>query len=286
MIIVDYSQIALASIIVQRIDDPELIRHICLNTLRMYNKKYRDEYGQMVLACDGFNSWRKQFFPEYKGARKKNRSASELDWNLIFTTLNDIREEIKLNFPWKVLHIEECEADDIIATLTMQTQEFGLHEPVMIISSDKDFIQLQKFNNVKQFSPATKKFVVDPNPRLYKWNHVCRGDAGDGVPNVLSQDDTFMVEGKKQSQLRQAKVDEWAENIDNLREYMGDEIYRNYQRNQTLIDFDYIPETIQKTIINTFNETKPAPNMKVLNYLVKNRLKNLIECTEEFYTHG
>jgi hypothetical protein len=91
---------------------------------------------------------------------------------------------------------------------------------------------------------------------------------------------------KKQSQLRQAKVDEWAENIDNLREYMGDEIYRNYQRNQTLIDFDYIPETIQKTIINTFNETKPAPNMKVLNYLVKNRLKNLIECTEEFYTHG
>ena len=80
MIIVDYSQIALASIIVQRIDDPELIRHICLNTLRMYNKKYREEYGQMVLACDGFNSWRKQFFPEYKGNRKKNRSASELDW--------------------------------------------------------------------------------------------------------------------------------------------------------------------------------------------------------------
>ena len=285
MIIVDYSQIALASIIVQRIDDPELIRHICLNTLRMYNKKYREEYGQMVLACDGFNSWRKQFFPEYKGNRKKNRSASELDWNLIFGTLNDLREEIKDNFPWKVLHLDECEADDIIATLTMQTQEFGLHEPVMIISSDKDFIQLQKFNNVKQFSPATKKLVTDPNPRLYKWNHVCRGDSGDGVPNVLSPDDTFITE-QHHNQLRQAKIDGWAENVDNLREEMGDEIYRNFQRNQTLIDFDYIPEEIQNTIINTFNETKPAPNMKVLNYLVKNRLKNLIECTEEFYTHG
>ena len=285
MIIVDYSQIALASIIVQRIDDPELIRHICLNTLRMYNKKYREEYGQMVLACDGFNSWRKQFFPEYKGNRKKNRSASELDWNLIFGTLNDLREEIKDNFPWKVLHLDECEADDIIATLTMQTPEFGLHEPVMIISSDKDFIQLQKFNNVKQFSPATKKLVTDHNPRLYKWNHVCRGDSGDGVPNVLSPDDTFITE-QHQNQLRQAKIDGWAENVDNLREEMGDEIYRNFQRNQTLIDFDYIPEEIQNTIINTFNETKPAPNMKVLNYLVKNRLKNLIECTEEFYTHG
>ena len=285
MIIVDYSQIALASIIVQRIDDPELIRHICLNTLRMYNKKYREEYGQMVLACDGFNSWRKQFFPEYKGNRKKNRSASELDWNLIFGTLNDLREEIKDNFPWKVLHLDECEADDIIATLTMQTQEFGLHEPVMIISSDKDFIQLQKFNNVKQFSPATKKLVTDSNPRLYKWNHICRGDSGDGVPNVLSPDDTFITE-QHQNQLRQAKIDGWAENVDNLREEMGDEIYRNFQRNQTLIDFDYIPEEIQNTIINTFNETKPAPNMKVLNYLVKNRVKNLIECREEVYAHG
>ena len=285
MIIVDYSQIALASIIVQRIDDPQLIKHICLNTLRMYNKKYREEYGQMVLACDGFNSWRKQFFPEYKGNRKKNRSASELDWNLIFGTLNDLREEIKDNFPWKVLHLDECEADDIIATLTMQTQEFGLHEPVMIISSDKDFIQLQKFNNVKQFSPATKKLVTDSNPRLYKWNHIFRGDSGDGVPNVLSPDDTFIT-GQHQNQLRQTKIDEWINNLDNLRESMGDENYRNFQRNKTLIDFDYIPEEIQQTIINTFNETKPAPKMKVLNYLVKNRLKNLIECTEEFYTYG
>ena len=285
MIIVDYSQIALASIIVQRIDDPQLIKHICLNTLRMYNKKYREEYGQMVLACDGFNSWRKQFFPEYKGNRKKNRSASELDWNLIFGTLNDLREEIKDNFPWKVLHLDECEADDIIATLTMQTQEFGLHEPVMIISSDKDFIQLQKFNNVKQFSPATKKLVTDSNPRLYKWNHIFRGDSGDGVPNVLSPDDTFIT-GQHQNQLRQTKIDEWINNLDTLRESMGDENYRNFQRNRTLIDFDYIPEEIQQTIINTFNETKPAPKMKVLNYLVKNRLKNLIECTEEFYTYG
>ena len=285
MIIVDYSQIALASIIVQRIDDPDLIRHICLNTLRMYNKKYREEYGQMVLACDGFNSWRKQFFPEYKGNRKKNRTASELDWNLIFGTLNDLREEIKDNFPWKVLHLDECEADDIIATLTMQTQEFGLHEPVMIISSDKDFIQLQKFNNVKQFSPATKKLVTDSNPRLYKWNHIFRGDSGDGVPNVLSPDDTFITD-QHQNQLRQTRIDEWINNLDTLRESMGDENYRNFQRNQTLIDFDYIPEEIQQTIINTFNETKPAPKKKVLNYLVKNRLKNLIECTEEFYTYG
>jgi len=282
MIIVDYSQIALSNIIVQKIDDKDLIRHMILNSLRMYNKKYRDEYGQMVLACDGFNTWRKEFFPEYKAARKKNRSASDLDWNNIFTSLNEVREEIKENLPWKVLHLDNTEADDIIATLTMQTQEFGQHEPVMIISSDKDFIQLHKFNNVKQFSPIQKKLVQDPHPITYKWNHIMRGDSGDGIPNVLSPDDTFISEAH-QNQLRQTRVDEWINNIDDLRELMGDEVYRNFQRNQTLIDFDYIPEPIQNNIINTFNETKPAARMKVLTYLINKRCNQLIECVEEFY---
>ena len=168
MIIVDYSQIALASIIVQRIDDPELIRHICLNTLRMYNKKYRDEYGQMVIACDGMNTWRRDYFPEYKANRKKGRDNDDThDWPTIFHTLHTVREEIKQNLPYKVIHIEGCEADDIIGTLVYRTQEFGQDEPVMIVSSDKDFIQLQKFKNVRQFSPMQKKLVKDKdgNPR-------------------------------------------------------------------------------------------------------------------------
>jgi|TARA_R110000764_G_scaffold102217_2_gene187696 hypothetical protein len=282
MIIVDYSQIALSNIIVQKIDDKDIIRHMILNSLRMYNKKYRAEYGQMVLACDGFNTWRKDFFPEYKAARKKNRSASDLDWTSIFESLNEVREEIKANLPWKVIHMDGCEADDIIGTLTHQTQEFGQHEPVMIISSDKDFIQLHKFKNVKQFSPIQKKAVTDSHPITYKWNHIMRGDAGDGIPNILSPDDTFITE-QHQTQLRQTRVDEWINNLDNLRELMGDDIYRNFQRNQTLIDFEYIPEAIQKNIINTFNETKPAPRMKVLTYLINKRCNQLIECVEEFY---
>ena len=282
MIIVDYSQIALSNIIIQKIQDKDLIRHMILNSLRMYNKKYRDEYGQMVLACDGFGSWRKDFFPEYKAARKKNRSASELDWNNIFESLNEVREEIKENLPWKVMHLEECEADDIIGVLVAQTQEFGMHEPVMIVSSDKDFIQLHKYKNVKQFSPIQKKLVQDNSPRTYKWNHIMRGDSGDGIPNVLSPDDTFVTE-QHQNQLRQTRVDEWINNIDDLRELMGDEVYRNFQRNQTLIDFDYIPEPIQKNIINTFNEITPAARMKVLTYLINKRCNQLIECVEEFY---
>ena len=248
----------------------------------MYNKKYRNEYGQMIICADGMNTWRKQFFPEYKASRKKSRDNSSMDWNEIFRILHTVRDEIRDYLPYKVLHMDGIEADDIIASLTMETQEFGQDEPVMIISSDKDFIQLQKFKNVKQFSPIQKKVVTDKNPRTYLFNHIMRGDSSDGIPNVLSADDTFISE-KNQTPLRQKKIDEWLENSDNLREVMTDDIYRNYQRNKKLIDLSDIPEDVRESIINNFNGQTKTPNMKVLNYLIKKRCNNLIEVVEEFY---
>jgi len=278
MILLDYSQIALSNIIVQKVDDENIIRHMILNSIRMYNKRYRKEYGQMVICADGMNTWRKEYFPQYKAHRKKARSESTMDWNEIFRVLNLVRDEIKENLPYKVLHMEGCEADDIIGALTLNTEEFGNHEPVMIISSDKDFIQLQKFNHVKQFSPIQKKMVVDKTPRKYLFEHICRGDKGDGIPNILSSD-SCLVEGIKQSPLRQTLIDTWIEDPS----IMPDEIKRNFQRNTTLIDLTKIPEDIYNTIVNEFNGQKVPMKMKVLNYLIKKRCNNLIESVEEFY---
>lgn len=282
MILIDYSQIALSNIIVQKLNDENMIRHMILNSIRMYNKKYRDEYGQLVICADGMNTWRKQFFPEYKANRKKSRDNSSMDWVEIFRILHTVRDEIRDYLPYKVIHMEGVEADDIIASLVMETQEFGQDEPVMIISSDKDFIQLQKFKNVKQFSPIQKKMVTDKNPRTYLFNHIMRGDSSDGIPNVLSADDTFISE-KNQTPLRQTKIDAWLETSDNLRESMDDDTYRNYQRNKKLIDLSDIPEDVSESIINNFNGQTKTPNMKVLNYLIKKRCNNLIEVVEEFY---
>ncbi len=284
MILLDYSQIALSNIIVQKLNDENMIRHMILNSIRMYNKRYRAEYGQMVICADGMNTWRKQYFPEYKANRKKRRDAtSNMDWPEIFRILTLVREEIRENLPYKVLHMEGCEADDIIGALAMRTQEFGQGEPVMIVSSDKDFIQLQKYNNVKQFSPIQKKAVVDKNPRTYLFNHIMRGDSGDGIPNILSKDNTFVSDDAKQTPLRQTRIDDWLDKSDNLKDSMAEEVYRNYQRNKTLIDLAEIPESIQESIINTYDEQKLPMKMKVLNYLIKKRCNNLIECVEEFY---
>jgi hypothetical protein len=284
MILLDYSQIALSNIIVQKLNDEKMIRHMILNSIRMYNKKYRAEYGQMVICADGMNTWRKSFFPEYKAHRKKKRAETDstMDWNEVFRILNLVREELKDNFPYKVVHMEGAEADDIIGALVQNTQEFGNHEPVMIISSDKDFIQLHKYSNVKQFSPIQKKAVSDKNPRTYCFEHICRGDKGDGIPNILSPDNSF-VDEIRQSPMTQKKIAYWLENSDKLQEVMTTEEFRNYQRNKKLIDLEEIPVDLSQTIINNFVEQKPAMRMKVLNYLIKNRLKNLVECAEEFY---
>jgi len=287
MILIDYNQIALSNIIVQKLNDEDMIRHMILNSIRMYNKKYRNQYGQMVICCDGMNTWRKQYFPQYKAARKKNRDEqSDTDWPEIFRILNLVRDEIKENLPYKVIHLEGCEADDVIGTLALQTQEFGKDEPVKIISSDKDFIQLHRFKNISQFSPMQKKEVTDKNPHIYRFNHIIKGDAGDGVPNVKSADNVFVEEGLRQTPIRAKQVEEWLDNSEKLSEVMDTEVYRNYQRNKKLIDLTEIPENISEMIINTFNNSKKPMQMKALNYLIKKRCNLLIESVEEFYNNG
>jgi len=287
MILIDYNQIALSNIIVQKLNDENMIRHMILNSIRMYNKKYRDQYGQMVICCDGMNTWRKEYFPQYKAARKKNRdNQTDTDWPEIFRILNLVRDEIRENLPYKVIHLEGCEADDVIGTLALQTQEFGKDEPVKIISSDKDFIQLHRFKNVSQFSPMQKKEVTDKNPHIYRFNHIIKGDAGDGVPNVKSADNVFVEEGLRQTPIRAKQIEEWLDNSEKLSEVMDTEVYRNYQRNKKLIDLTEIPENISEMIINTFNNSKKPMQMKALNYLIKKRCNLLIESVEEFYNNG
>ncbi len=283
MIILDFNGIAMGNIIVNANHgelNEDTIRHMILNSIRRHVKKHKAQYGQVVIACDG-GSWRRDVFPQYKWSRRNNRKESKLDFDMIFTTLNKVREEIAANMPYKVVYIRNVEADDIIGCLVEQTQEFGQMEDVMIISADKDFIQLQKYGNVKQYSPMTKKFIKDDNPRNYLFEHILKGDSSDGIPNVLSGDDTF-VEGIRQSPMTKKKIQSYLDNAEELERFMGQEIYRNYKRNQLLVDLEYIPEAIKKDIIDTYESAKVQPRMKILSYFIKNRCKLLIECIEDF----
>jgi hypothetical protein len=279
MILIDYSGIAISNIFAQKVTVSEdMVRHMILNSLRMYNLKYRKEYGTMVLACDG-GSWRKQIYPQYKANRKTSRDASGLDWKEFFRILGMVRDEVKEHLPYKVVHIQGIEADDVIGALTEKTQNFGENEPVMIISADKDFIQLQQYSNVRQFSPMTKAFVKEKDATQYLFEHIIRGDSGDGIPNVLSPDNTF-VDKIRQKPISAKKIEQWGASRNALDKVMDESTYRNFQRNQALIDLSKVPQDKKALIINTFESVKP--NSNVLNYLISKRCTQLIECAEEF----
>ena len=282
MILIDYNAVAIGNLVVQRLNiDENLIRHMILNSIRMYRQKFQNEYGEVVIVADGQANWRRDVFPQYKYKRRKSRDESKIDWNEAFRIINMVRDEIRDHFPYKVMHEPNCEADDVIAKLALETQEFGKHEPVMIISADHDFIQLHKYDNIKQYSPMLKKFVKDKNPRLYSMTHIFKGDGGDGVPNVLSDDNVF-VDDRRQTPVTKKKLDVWLE-AEDLQKVMGDTIYRNYLRNKKMIDLTETPDFIKEQIINNFESQDPKKNKgKVFPYLVKKRCKRLVECVQEF----
>tara|TARA_B100000945_G_C20200154_1_gene511071 strand:- start:26 stop:781 length:756 start_codon:yes stop_codon:yes gene_type:complete len=249
-----------------------------LNSLRSYKTKFTNDYGELVLCYDDKHCWRKDYFPYYKQNRKKARSQSSLDWNELFDILTKIQNELEENFPYKVLKIDGAEADDIIAILSNKISSTpNLYEDILIISGDKDFIQLHQKENIKQYSPTLKKYVVDENPEQYKFEHIIRGDKGDGVPNVLSQDTVF-VEDLRQRPITKKKLTEWKENG-----IPEGEIKRNYQRNKTLIDFDSIPNELGELIYNKWvDKITQNDKSKILPYFMKHRLKELTEKLGDF----
>jgi len=282
MILIDFSGIAIATIAVNKVNDESMLRHMMLNSIRMYRTKFKKDYGEVVLAIDSGNNWRRNYFPQYKANRRKDRSESDFDWGEAFRILHMVHEEIKENFPYKVIKIDECEADDIIGTLVENTQEFGEYEDVMIVSSDHDFKQLQKYPNVKQFSPMMKKAVVEDNPRMNLTLKILTGDGGDGVPNVLSDDDVF-VEGRRQTPLSKKKKEAILEDLSEGELLYAASWYRNYCRNETLIDLTKTPDRLKEKILEEYKSQDPWKNKGlVFPYLINKNMKMLIESVEEF----
>ena len=254
--------------------DESMVRHMILNSIRMYRMEHHSEYGEVVLTWDSKHSWRRDYFPEYKASRRKSREESDLNWDDIFGTLNKIRNEIKQNFPYKYLEVFGAEADDIIGFLCEENRD----EKIMIISGDKDFIQLQKYPNVTQWSPITKKQVNGFDPTIYLKEHILKGDTSDGVPNVLSPDKTF-VDGLRQRPLSRKKIQSWL--VGGGSDW-NDEVKRNFQRNLTLIDLTKTPEELKNQIRLEYNNAPHGDRSKLLNYFMQNKLKELTENIGEF----
>jgi hypothetical protein len=281
MILVDFNQVMISNMMFQLGNhtniplEEGLFRHMVLNSIRTYKQQFGNKYGEIVIACDDRNYWRKQLFPYYKANRKKNRDQSEINWNLVFEIFNKIRVEIKEYFPYRVVIVDSVEADDIIATLTVENKD----DNILILSSDKDFIQLQKNKNVKQFDPIRKKWIKHDDPERYLFEHILKGDAGDGIPNILSDDDTFVSVGKRQKPMTQKKIDLMYDNRNDVLEL---EMHVRFMRNKQLVDLSMIPTYVKDQIISKYNDEANKDRSKIFNYFIKYKLKHLMENVGEF----
>lgn len=282
MILVDLNQVLISNLMAQtrgrsdEIPNKDMIRHMVINSIRGYRLKFADEYGEMILCADASNTWRRTFFPNYKYSRKKNRDDSDTNWITIFETINDIRVELTENFPYKVLHIDTAEADDIIGTLVKYNH--NKEDKILIISGDKDFIQLQKYSNVTQYAPIQKKFINDEDPKRFLHEQIIKGDRSDGVPNILSPDDVF-VTGEKQRPINKKRLEEWSK-VENIP--LGSETKKYYDRNKKLIDLEMIPGILENTIINRYNNYDVPSRSKLLPYFINYKLKALMTNINDF----
>lgn len=283
-ILVDFHQIAISNIMQQVSYHPDmkleedLIRHMILNSLRGYSKQFKSRFGDLIICCDSRTHWRRAIFPYYKAHRKRDREKSVHDWTMIFDTIEKIKNELKECFPYKVVEVEGAEADDIIAYLV---KEYSKDDDILILSGDKDFVQLQKYPGVVQYSPILKQFIRVDDPDAYTKEHILRGDRGDGIPNFLSDDDTFVVTDKRQKKLNSKKVEEWIKG--NPQEFCNNHTMQHgYSRNKQLVDLDCIPSNIITLIHDAVNIAHKNSRQKLLDYFIDKRLKNLIEVITEF----
>ncbi len=288
MILLDFSNIIVGSIMVaHKVPDEErfgedYIRHLVLNSIRSYRTKYKSQYGEIVICCDQHASWRKEFFPYYKAHRKVERTKQKeekgMDWKALFETINKIIEELDTYFPYKVIRTDHAEGDDVIAVLSKYANN-DLKEKTLVVSSDKDFSQLYKYKSIRQYSPMKKKMLNGIDPFAYLKEHIIRGDKGDGIPNILSADNT-MVEKIRQKPISKKKVATWM--TQNPQVDFKDEMLHGWNRNQALIDFEYIPTSIADEILSEYKKDKVYQQGNLMNYFITNRLKYLMENMEEF----
>lgn len=283
MILMDLNQVMVATMMVQIGNhknaevDEGMLRHMVLNSIRYNRSKFKNEFGELIICADDKNYWRRKIFPYYKAARRKARETSELDWNAIFLALNKIREELKEFFPYKVLQIDTAEADDIIGAIVHEEGTLlNTGEKILILSGDKDYKQLHIYANVKQYDPTRKKFVTESKPEQFLFEHIAKGDAGDGIPNVFSPDNCFVI-NERQKQVTQKRLD-LLKDINNFDET----IKRNWYRNKSLIDLSLIPQELKNTILSAYKQENKKDRSKLLNYFIQNRLKYLMENIGEF----
>ena len=277
MILIDANQIAISHLMVRhKIDNGiniDTIRKSIIKVLARIHRRFKQDYGDMILCYDAKNYWRRDIFPFYKRNRKQEREKSKYDWDEVFSVLNTIRDEIRNYFPYQVIQVEKAEADDVIAAIVNLQSEQSDPEKTLILSADKDFIQLHKYDFVNQYDPIRNNWINHEDPIQYLQEHIIKGDRSDGIPNILTCDDAI-VAGKTQKKMSKEKITSLASM--NPQDFTNFIRLRNWKRNSVLIDLSRIPQDIIDDIILAYGSST-IPSSISIDYFIKNNIQDIIE---------
>jgi len=316
MILTDLSQIALAAIHVDASaqdcarnpsdENIRFIKHFMLNSIRSNFMQHKGTYGHMVIAVDS-NSWRREFFPNYKCQRRAEKAAkaaagdSKINWEFVNQVVDQLVDDLTNHFPFAVVKVPGAEGDDVIGTLTKHISEaptddeeeniFGEKEPekILILSSDQDNFQLHTYKTVRQYSPMGKKFIKpDGKPMHALLEKIVKGESGgssDSIPNIRSADDFFILGEGRQKSITQIRLNEFFNANNPIDACLDDEERKNFIRNETLVSYKKIPAELQTDIITRYNEqvSKKHSKMGLMDYFTRNRMSNLLGAITDFY---
>lgn len=285
MILLDFRQTVLANLMMGmgkgfhdvKIDEG-ILRHMTLKSLKTVSLKFKNEYGQLVIADEGKRVWRRDVFPYYKANRRKSRDDSPIDWKMVFDSLDKISAEVREFMPYAYVSDDRAEADDVIGVLARESRE----SKTLIVSGDGDFVQLQSIPGVKQWNHVKKSWVHSADPARSLKEKIIRGDTGDGVPNFLSDDDTLVSPGKRSKPILSSRLEEWLEmEPDDICD--SDEKRRNWSRNRTLLDLSMTPPDISSSVTETYSAgPKNKSRSVMLDYFVEFGLKELSADVQDF----
>lgn len=309
----DFSQIALAAIHVDSAaqqcamnpsdENKGFIKHFMLNSIRSNFVAHKAKFGQMVIATDSNTGyWRRDYFPNYKCQRRaaKSQDTSGIQWPWVMGVMDELIVEMHDYFPFPIIRVDRAEGDDVIGVLTkyfsespqFQTEDImgDMCPPeILILSSDRDNSQMHRYKNVRQWSPRDKKFIKPENGwKKALIEKIIKGEAGassDSIPNIRSSDDIFLQEGVRQSPISQKRLDEFFVAKDLKDACLDDSERKNLLRNQTLVDYNFIPSDISEAIISEYNKqaSKKTSKMALMNYFTSNRMSNLLGVITDFY---
>lgn len=219
---------------------------------------------EIILACDGKDSWRKLLFDRYKGDREKKRR-DDIDWDTLFAQLNSFIQDIKQHIPFKVIKVNRAEADDVIAVLCN-----NIKKHTIIMSNDSDFLQLQS-STTSVYNPTKGEYLWLTEDKDVFLSKLClKGQSKDNIFNAKTPSD--YPEELRKPPLGEKTADKIIENglndfldskqtinkkytdVDGNEQIYDVDFYPrgNFDRNQKLINFDNIPKIVVDRILQTY----------------------------------